>query len=195
MDTKNRILQAALLLYNSKGIDVVTTRHIAASISISPGNLHYHFKHTNDIIIALYSQLAAGFDKEIIQIGDCEPVDMGAVLELATRSFRLMYRYRFIFLHFVEIAARIPFIREDYEKVTERRTKELTKLFRRLVKNGTFRSDLKNEIWPALIKQLFIVADFWLSHNELTSRLRDREAEAAYRNTFRFLFLPFLRLK
>ena len=193
MDTKARILKAALQVYNQKGIDVVTTRHIAASISISPGNLHYHFKHTDDIITALYARLAAGFDQEMKKIGSGGHIDMDRILDLAACSFKLMDHYRFIFLHFVEIAARIPAIGANYRQLMAGRTKEFVKLFRQLVRNGTFRADLKSTVWPALVKQLFIVADFWLSHNELTSRLRGREAEFAYRDTFKILFLPFLK--
>ena len=63
MDTKSRILETALALYNEQGIQSVTNRHIAAEMGISPGNLHYHFRHTDDIIVALYEALSVEMDE------------------------------------------------------------------------------------------------------------------------------------
>ncbi|MBO9594598.1 MAG: TetR family transcriptional regulator [Niabella sp.] len=192
MDTKGRILEAALELYNMQGIRTITTRHIAAHLNMSPGNLHYHFKHTDDIIRALYERLAVAFDLELVQLQQSVTVDMDAILDLSARSFQLVYQYRFIFLHFVEIVWRIPGIGKDYQALTKRRTREFTRIFERLIENGTFRTDLPPSIWPALVKQLFIVADFWLSNNELTGRLHEKKARAAYQKTFYMMFLPFL---
>ncbi|MCD2421998.1 TetR/AcrR family transcriptional regulator [Niabella pedocola] len=192
MDTKDRILEAALELYNTQGIRTITTRHIAAHLNMSPGNLHYHFKHTDDIIRALYARLAGAFDLELIQLQQSATVTMNAILDLSARSFQLVYRYRFIFLHFVEIVWRIPGIGKDYQVLTRRRTREFTRIFQRLIENGIFRTDLPPSIWPALVKQLFIVADFWLSNNELTDRLNEKKAVAAYQKTFYMMFLPFL---
>ncbi|MBZ4191197.1 TetR/AcrR family transcriptional regulator [Niabella beijingensis] len=192
MDTREKILQAALALYNQQGIRTITTRHIAAHLNISPGNLHYHFKHTDDIIRSLYGKLAEAFDAELQKTAALETVDMDTIGELSVRSFRLVFRYRFLFLHFVEIAWRIPWIREHYHGLTQRRTREFIRIFRRMIRSGVFRQDLPDKIWPALVKQLFIVADFWLSNNELTERLSEKKAMVAYKKTFYMMFLPFL---
>lgn len=192
MDTKDRILEAALELYNTQGIRTITTRHIAAHLNMSPGNLHYHFKHTDDIIRTLYERLAVAFDFELVQLQQSVTVHMEAILDLSARSFQLVYQYRFIFLHFVEIVWRIPAIGKDYQALTKRRTREFIRIFQRLIENGTFRADLPQTIWPALVKQLFIVADFWLSCNELTDRFNEKKALAAYQQTFFMIFLPFL---
>ncbi|MGJ1381958.1 TetR/AcrR family transcriptional regulator [Sphingobacterium siyangense] len=50
MNTKEKIIVGALKLYNRDGIRTVTTRQIAQELNISAGNLHYHFKHTEDIM-------------------------------------------------------------------------------------------------------------------------------------------------
>lgn len=195
MDTKERILQAALQLYNAKGITAITSRHIAASLQISPGNLHYHFKHTDDIIIALYNRLSADFDQIMSEMESTADVNMNTFNAYSLRSFELVYQYRFIFLHFVEIGTRIPAIRQDYLKIAQRRTKEFKTLFRQLVKNGTFRADLPDQVWTTLVTQIFIVADFWLSNNELTNRLKGKEAITHYGKVFQAMFIPYLAKK
>jgi AcrR family transcriptional regulator len=49
--TRDRILLAALRLFNEAGLPAVSTHRIAAELGISPGNLHYHFK-TKRLIVA-----------------------------------------------------------------------------------------------------------------------------------------------
>ena len=56
LNTKERILQTALKLFNARGYTEVGVREIARALSISPGNLSYHFSKKEDIFIALIKQ-------------------------------------------------------------------------------------------------------------------------------------------
>lgn len=62
--TRDRILRAALDLFNEEGEAQVSTIHIAAVLDISPGNLYYHFKGKEAIIEALFDD----FEVEIRQV-------------------------------------------------------------------------------------------------------------------------------
>lgn len=54
--TKDRILAAALRLFNERGERNVSTNHIAAELGISPGNLYYYFRNKNAIVYQLFLQ-------------------------------------------------------------------------------------------------------------------------------------------
>ena len=58
-DTRDRILDAALALFNADGSHAVSTRHIAARLEISPGNLYYHFANKEEIVLCLYERIEA----------------------------------------------------------------------------------------------------------------------------------------
>ncbi|WP_306353124.1 TetR/AcrR family transcriptional regulator [Flavobacterium sp. '19STA2R22 D10 B1'] len=192
MDTKAIILKTALELYNELGVNTVSSRHIAAKMGISPGNLHYHFKHTDDIIQMLYNHLAVKFDAIISTLESNEEISFDVFREQSKSSFELVYEYRFIFLHFVEIGMRIPSVRNDYYALTQRRKNEFVSVFNQLIAKGIFRDDLPESIMENLVTQIFIVGDFWLSNNELTLKLKGNDAVEHYSNVFFNMFYPYL---
>ena len=63
MKTKDRIIQAAVELFNAQGEQNVTTNHIAAHLSMGPGNLYYHFRNKEDIIRAILFNYARDLEE------------------------------------------------------------------------------------------------------------------------------------
>jgi AcrR family transcriptional regulator len=51
--TRDRILEAALALFNAEGVSALSAVDIAASLGISPGHLYYHFKGKPEIVSCL----------------------------------------------------------------------------------------------------------------------------------------------
>ncbi len=192
MDTKERILRTALDLYNRQGVNAITSRHIAAEMGISGGNLHYHFKHTDEIIKTLYDRLSVDFDTIISAMEAMDAVNIGILTGLIERSFELAYKYRFIFLYFVEIGIRVPAITKDYYSLTKRREKEFMSIFENLKTAGVFRRDLPPGVLQTFVTQIFIVGDFWLSNNELTVKLKGEKAIKHYKHIALNMFYPYL---
>src|SRR6266567_9198476 len=57
MNTKERIVETAIRLFNEQGTGAVSTNHIAQALSMSPGNLYYHFRNKEEIIRAILERM------------------------------------------------------------------------------------------------------------------------------------------
>lgn len=125
MNTKERILEISLQVFNTRGLRNTSTRHIATEMGISAGNLHYHFKHTEDIIQALFDRLIKESDVLMASLENyVEGVDMELVFTIFKDFYNLLTRYQFIFINFVEISLWIPSIRESYAAIVIKRKRK-----------------------------------------------------------------------
>jgi AcrR family transcriptional regulator len=59
MKTRDRILGAALALFNEEGATALSAVDIANALGISPGHLYYHFKGKPQIVAALFDAYEA----------------------------------------------------------------------------------------------------------------------------------------
>lgn len=192
MGTKEKILAKALELYNEKGYNTITTRHIAAELSISPGNLHYHFKHSEDIIKILFSELIVKMDELLNGMKKKENKVLKDLYDFTFSTCEIFYSYRFIFVNFVDILNNIPEIKAQYEGINFSRKEEFYFIFSGLQKNNIFRENVPEFITDCLTEQIFIIADNWLTHNRLISKFDKEKAIHHYTLLQMNLFYPFL---
>lgn len=115
MKTRDRIIEAAIALFNEKGTAAVSTNHIAANVGISPGNLYYHFRNKEDILCAIYDQMDA------VGLADYQAIIAEAPagsLEAMERTFlmiqRFNWRYRFFKRELTALLLQHPHLRERH---------------------------------------------------------------------------------
>ncbi|SDJ37539.1 TetR/AcrR family transcriptional regulator [Chryseobacterium jejuense] len=190
MSTKEKILAKALELFNEKGYNHITTRHIAAELSISPGNLHYHFKHSEDITKILFEELTLKMDDLLNKMKKIENKTLGDLYTLTSSTCEIFYSYRFIFINFIDILNKIPEVKTQYEGINFNRKEEFQLIFSDLQKNDIFKKDIPEFITNSLTEQIFIIADNWLTHNRLISKLNKKTAIQHYTILQMNLFYP-----
>ena len=93
MSRKQDILDEALKLFNKTNTQCQSTNHIAASLGISPGNLHYHYKNKNQIIRLLYIQMK---NESILDI-DKLPRTIEELNKHKITLVKIQWKYRFFF--------------------------------------------------------------------------------------------------
>ena len=192
MSTKEKILAKALELFNEKGYNNITTRHIAAELSISPGNLHYHFKHSEDIIKILFAELTLKMDELLNKMKKKENKTLADLYILTSSTCDIFYHYRFIFINLVDVLKKIPEVEKVYEGINFSRKEEFQFIFSDLQKNNVFQKDIPDFIINSLTEQIFIIADNWLTHNRLISKLSKKAAIKSYTILLMNLFYPLL---
>ncbi|CAD0220966.1 TetR/AcrR family transcriptional regulator [Chryseobacterium sp. D764] len=192
MKTKDKILSKALELFNDKGYNNITTRHIAAELNISAGNLHYHFRHSEDIIKILFSELILKMDELLSQMKKIENKSLEDLYQFTYSICEIFYSYRFIFVNFIDILNQIPEIESRYEGINFSRKEEFQLIFSDLQKSNIVQKDVPHFILDCLIEQIFIIADNWLTHNRLILKLSHKEAIQHYTLLQMNLFYPLL---
>ncbi|HAD08799.1 MAG TPA: TetR family transcriptional regulator [Porticoccaceae bacterium] len=116
-NTKQRIANTTLELFNNQGVPNVSTNHIALELDISPGNLYYHFKSKDALIELLFS----AYEQELTTLFE-NPFEPTSTIEDA-----------WFFLHLgFEIATRYRFVYQDTEYILGK-CRTLSPRFRRIL--------------------------------------------------------------
>jgi len=123
MKTRDRILDAALTLFNDQGEHKVSTNHMAAHLGMSPGNLYYHFKNKQDIIYDLFLQHEAQIEAALT-LPEGTPADYNMILEdkfaVMLGVFESLWHYRFLHLNLSQLLSNNPDLKARYRAFYQR---------------------------------------------------------------------------
>lgn len=93
--TRDRILDAALKLFNEQGVEKTSTNRIATELSMSSGNLYYHFKSKQQIVESLVLRVEMQLETVAANAPAVEAIDdFWLSLHLV---FEAVHQYRFVF--------------------------------------------------------------------------------------------------
>lgn len=160
ISTKRRILNEALQQLNTQGVNSVTVRSVAEALSISPGNLSYHFKNIDTIVYELYLELVMAIDRSVFALAN-RPLDLYMMYEQQIAYQNEMFRYRFVLLEFATIARRVEAVKIHYRQLIQSRIQQMKLFVQVLVEGGYFR-EMSEEIVLVLIHQSMIFSNAWL---------------------------------
>jgi AcrR family transcriptional regulator len=194
MKTRDKILETALQLFNTQGIDPITVRHVAKEMGISHGNLCYHFPGKEDIIQQLYLNLVAELDKEIRGLQGQIPQIERILCSIRT-TFSIQYKYKFILIDFVNIMRTIPAIRTHFRELFVRRQQEFSALIQFMIQAGYFRQEQYPGQYQQFITSFYIIGDFWIAESEILFEGTDEEKLVHYTNVAFSLVFPHLTEK
>lgn len=161
-DTRAKILEAALGLFNEYGMVNVSLRQIAQALSISQGNLNYHFKLKEEIIETLYFQLVSEMDQQMNELDSAEN-ELSTLYQMSLKTMEKMYKYKFILIDFIHLMKENKSIKSHYTELMQRRSEEFQHMFQSLVKSKLLRpQEFENE-YQRLYKRMNILGDSWIN--------------------------------
>lgn len=191
MTTKDKILTTALELFNQTGSGQVSTRHIAEAMNISVGNLYYHFKDKNVIIVRLYEQLVEELNTSFDQF-QLQGTGMAFLMHSTKFTFSTLYKYRFLLLDFVHIMRGNPELKARYQQLTLLRKQQVKFAVNLLVQQSMIKGSIHEVPFEYLQMQLTIMGDFWISEGEILYQGKETDKIKFFTETMLYMFYPHL---
>ncbi len=166
LKTKQKIILRAIAAYNAQGVTNVTSRDLADSLGMSHGNLEYHYKNKEALLMAIYKQMR----KDISEVYE-EKVDIGDPFmhfnDLLQNLESFHDKYSFFNLDVLEISRNFKKVDSLLKKTFQIRREQMSLFFRRFLEYGYFKSELKEGIYMRLQHTIRIIITFWKSQNEV----------------------------
>jgi AcrR family transcriptional regulator len=189
-DTRQRILDTSLAMFNGQGEPNVTTNHIADELEISPGNLYYHFRNKDDIIEQLFQRYEERMDSALLAPEGRLPglEDIWLQLHLV---FECIWDYRFLYRDLVDILSRNRHLRLRFARILKRAAGNATAVMRGLVQAGVMRASAREV--DSTATNILVLATFWLNYASVRGDRDERESIRFGIVQVMMLVSPFLR--
>ncbi|HJV54174.1 MAG TPA: TetR/AcrR family transcriptional regulator [Noviherbaspirillum sp.] len=158
LNTRDRILETCLRLFNESNPAAVTTAEIARTVGINEGNLYYYFRKKEDILVALFEQFEAALNA--VAAAQPDGADRGpGYLE---KWFNLMWEWRFFYRDTAAIKRMAPALHGRGMALAERGQADVRRALQRMADGGLLKASA-GEI-ERLVVNAWIVSSYWLDY-------------------------------
>ena len=168
MKTRDRILLTALTLFNKHGENAVTSVDIALELDISPGNLYYHFKGKESMVVALMRM----HEKHIQRVLVADKLDALNAEDVMYYFYLLidsLHVFRFFYRSPADLAEKYPSIARQRTAILRSIQRQLALLFTQLEKRALFSASATDR--ALLVELLSLVIFQSCQFDELNSHM------------------------
>ena len=159
LGTRERILVATLALFNQKGPEAVTTAEIAKAVHINQGNLYYHFRTKESLVLALFARFEADALMLVKEADAVQGADSKAYAGFLRKWFSLVWTHRFLFRDIPGLLATAPALRAPILMVSDGMRLSVDVIFQRMEDAGLI-SVAADDRKP-LSTNMWIVSTYW----------------------------------
>ncbi len=184
MKTRDKIVHAALDLFNQKGERNITTNHIAAHIDISPGNLYYHFRNKQEIVREVFALYSGELLERFTPIQE-QQESLVLLKHYLDSIFTLMWKYRFFYANLPEILQRDDELHVAYIQVQDKLQGNLHNIMRAFVRLELL--DLNEQEMLSLITTLHMMASSWLGYQSAMTLHKDITEQVIHRGMLQII--------
>ena len=163
--TQERIKTKAISLFNEFGTGTISIGRIASEVGISRGNLQYHYADKQELIHAIYQDIA----REVLSNweGDDKQPTVRHMAEMFVRQLDYVWRYRFLYREMVSLIRVDTQLALQVRASRTRRIEAVIKFFNALVKNKVLKKPRGHESLRYLVMMTWIFCDNWLNFVEI----------------------------
>lgn len=194
-NTKERIIDAAIELFNVNGTGEVSTNHIAKEIGISPGNLYYHFQNKEEIIRAIFERMVADFHLIWSIPKQQDEYSLQELRSLLKSSFELEWRYRFFYRELIVLMKIDADLKARHSQIQQERMQQQRAFLQHLINIGVLHDTQVKSQLDALLKISWMISNYWLTFLEasgiesITEELLEEGIDLIFT-----VFTPYLQL-
>lgn len=183
-NTKTLIIDKAIELYNLHGYGSISMYEIAKSLSLSRGNVAYHFKDKDTLLTTINEQM---WD----QIEEKRGVTMTFpsfqnITEEMHKLYKLQNDYSFIFLD--SKVHQHPSIKNKFREMSQKSILDFKTIIAFSIRIG----NMKKEVYPGIYEQLafttWMISFFWLAQQTVQDDFSEKNVDKSIWS----LIIPYL---
>ena len=159
MDTRKKILDKALEMFNERGIEYVGLRELAAILDIRVSNITYYFPTKDDLVYALSLELGKANAEVIVER---ENLTMSAFLKMLREVFQNHIAFRCLLLSVVHLMKQNKHLSEAYKHTQKVRNAAMYSNLQALERSGYLKPKDKAEM-DFLVSGISLISRFWIS--------------------------------
>lgn len=151
VSNRDRILISSIDLFNQSGVVAVTTNHIAAHLGISPGNLYFHFRNKEEIILELFELMCA----ETYKVWKPSVNNQALAtlpMELIEKSYETFWKYRFFHREMYHLRRKDPLLAKRWKTHINKSMRLLQSMYAHWIKTGVMKK-------PANSREMQMIGD------------------------------------
>lgn len=188
MKTREKILQQALALFNRKGVNQVSALEVSQVLGISYGNLTYHFKNKEELVLNLYQRMQEELNASVNNLVK-QIFEENYHLNLVNQSFEVTWKYRFVYLDLSSLMLQYETIQKAEKTYAQNREKIMTKGKEYLIREGYLKPAIQVD-YTLTIRSLSLILYSWISDARLFYEDNEVDRIDAYVAMFYNVALP-----
>ena len=192
MKTRDRILLTSLDLFNLCGEPNVTTIDIANELDISPGNLYYHFRNKDQIILELFLLFEASIT-DVLDVSSSNSPDVTDYWMYIHLIFENIWEYRFLYRDLSSILGRNEKLQKRFNRILEKKAERYTAIINAMNKDN--RVSPGEASTQALVQNIALTTTYWINYQHICDMVKPDAAVNLDQGVYQVmsLFTPYLQ--
>ena len=172
MNTREKIVDKALKMFNERGIEYVGLRELAGLLDMRVSNITYYFPTKDDLVFEISRQLAVSNSQIIVEDKN---ITMEGFLNMLNHVFENHYRFRCLLLSFVHVMTQNKVVADAYKKTQSVRSATISSNVKALVTNGYLKVD-DGEL-DFLVAAVSLISRFWISEAAISASHMEKDEQ------------------
>ncbi|MFK7932433.1 MAG: TetR/AcrR family transcriptional regulator [Saprospiraceae bacterium] len=159
VNTKQKIMDETICLFNKHGFANVTTSRIAETLGISLGNLTYHFPKKGSLVEAIYQQLVT--ELRVLLTNYRQHPDFLSIDGQLRGFYKFQIKYRFFYVDTLEIGRAFPKIGLQHQAHINMQIQAISATFAFNVDKGNLINDVPANTYKRVAHSIWMMTALW----------------------------------